>query len=93
VLTALVYVGMAVFRLLRALGSAGGAASAAGDRLGVQTEGLDVRAERVSLGMARLEGHLYALGESRDRIRLLLFALEDVTRLLHLVRSAVRPVS
>jgi hypothetical protein len=93
VLAALGYVGMAVLRLLRALGAAGEAASAAGERLGVQTEGLDIRAEHMALGMARLEGHLYALGESRDRARLLLFALEDVTRLLRLVRSVVSPVS
>jgi hypothetical protein len=59
------------------------------DRLADASEALAVRTERAAAAMARVEAAARALNASRGELQVLLWALEDVRRVLRVVRAVV----
>jgi hypothetical protein len=75
--------------VFRRLGRASEAAMPAVDALALKTERVAEGAERAARGAARVEEAVRRLAVSRSRLATLLWALEDVRRLLALRRVVI----
>ena len=82
---------VATIRLFRGLRTAAPGLEFGIDRLMNGTEALSVRAERLAAGLARAEASAKALSASRAQLDTLLWALGDVRRVLRVVLAVVSP--
>lgn len=80
---------VATIKVFRRLYRLGQALEPAGEELALRTDRLAEGTEAAALSLARLEESVRALRASREQLGVLLWAFEDVRRLVRIARSVV----